>query len=261
MRSITMYAGALTLTLALCAGAQAGEEEAVELDDHGRAIQIPKKVKRLEAHERGRAGEAHGTESGAGEDTTVLDEEGRSRATRAGAGGMQAAPEGGTPEQDGTETKPAQASAASESASEDQGKTQALEAHAPHTKPEGDTGAMVGEGETGEGKTTQTAHGHTHGEDGAPRECSLAGVRERSARRGERLIATVSRWGEEAGWTIVAKTKYDWPIEAQHHSRQRLDKAILELTESFKQVQPAPKATAYGRNCVIVIRDNAARSG
>ena len=91
--------------------------------------------------------------------------------------------------------------------------------------------------------------------------CDLTAERERAAIAGDRLVKTITRWAGRDGWRVVAKTRYDWPIEAGHTSNGPLDQAVLEITEAYKAVQPAPKVTAYGRNCVIVIRDNAARSG
>ena len=91
--------------------------------------------------------------------------------------------------------------------------------------------------------------------------CELTTEREREARAGDQLVNTITRWAGQDGWRVVAKTRYDWPIEAGHTSTGPLDEAVLEITEAYKAVQPAPKVTAYGRNCVIVIRDNAARSG
>ena len=291
MRSITMCA--LALALALGARAQAGEEDAVQLDEEGRAVEVPKAPKRLEAHDRGRTHAAPQAALGTGESATELDEEGRGRRAQAapapegGAGETHAqgtpVPEGEEGEtgrgQAGTRKEQAQETHAEKPASntpataQTEGPTQgddaqrgAETAQAPsaddtQAAPARETQGVRSGREEGEGKETQTAQGQADDEAEQTGQCSLAGMGEREARSGERLIETLSRWGEEAGWTIVAKTKYDWPIEAGHRSRQRLDKAILELTESFRQVQPAPKATAYGKNCVIVIRDNAARSG
>ena len=273
-------------------------EEAVALDEEGREIaprteehetardNAPKPVRRIEAKARGT--QSNGAQESYGEEETVsLDESGRAQAapkgpesaqakgeadeaaatqerrTQAGAGEEEATRQAHGEEQEkdalGAGEKEGQAQA--ERTGADSKEAQTETAHSEAQPRAEDNGGKEQAEEEGDGNAVQVAAEAAQDAEHTQGKCSLAKVSEREARRGERLIATVSRWGEEGGWTIVAKTKYDWPIEAGHRSVQRLDEAILELTEGFKRVQPAPKATAYGKNCVIVIRDNATRSG
>lgn len=135
-------------------------------------------------------------------------------------------------------------------------------AASPITATSPETARLAGEdlSETGR-ENPETASARERAETSEDKRCTLAKVEERSAHPGTRLVATVARWATNSGWTVVSKTRYDWPIEAAHKSSETLGSALLELANAYRAVQPAPKITAYGRNCVIVVRDNATRSG
>ena len=246
MRAMTIC----VLTGVMWASAQAEtHEQSISLNENGKSTLGAKENKRIAAEARGKTNNEP-LRRGFEEETTNLDEEGETDTVER----LQIVTEGtansSNMERESKTDQPIKIMT--------KGTLERIETRTKRTHGEREQGEESGKipAETrAQAEETQTS------EQPDQDKCTLASVKNREARRGERLIATLNRWGEDEGWTIVTKTRYDWPIEAAHKSTQRLDKAILELTEGFKLVQPAPKATAYGKNCVIVIRDNAARSG
>ncbi len=73
------------------------------------------------------------------------------------------------------------------------------------------------------------------------------------AEEGQNLKELVTEWGDRAGWRVVWKTNRNYPLTAGAMFRGRFADACAALIRTFARARPAPIATFYKGNRVLVI--------
>lgn len=73
------------------------------------------------------------------------------------------------------------------------------------------------------------------------------------AEEGQNLKELVTEWGDRAGWRVVWKTNRNYPLTAGAMFRGRFADACAALIRSFARARPAPIATFYKGNRVLVV--------
>lgn len=73
------------------------------------------------------------------------------------------------------------------------------------------------------------------------------------AEEGQNLKELVTEWGDRAGWRVVWKTNRNYPLTAGAMFRGRFADACAALIRTFARARPAPVATFYKGNRVLVI--------
>lgn len=73
------------------------------------------------------------------------------------------------------------------------------------------------------------------------------------AEEGQNLKALLSEWSDRAGWRLVWKTNRNYPLTAGAMFRGRFADASAALIRTFARAKPAPIATFYKGNRVLVV--------
>ena len=73
------------------------------------------------------------------------------------------------------------------------------------------------------------------------------------AEEGQNLKSLLKEWGERAGWRVVWKTNRNYPLTAGAMFRGRFADASAALIRTFARAKPAPIATFYKGNRVLVV--------
>lgn len=73
------------------------------------------------------------------------------------------------------------------------------------------------------------------------------------AEEGQNLKDLLSEWSDRAGWRLVWKTNRNYPLTAGAMFRGRFADASAALIRTFARAKPAPIATFYKGNRVLVV--------
>lgn len=73
------------------------------------------------------------------------------------------------------------------------------------------------------------------------------------AEEGQNLKDLLLEWGDRAGWRVVWKTNRNYPLTAGAMFRGRFADASAALIRTFARAKPAPVATFYKGNRVLVV--------
>ena len=73
------------------------------------------------------------------------------------------------------------------------------------------------------------------------------------AEEGQNLKALLGEWSDRAGWRLVWKTNRNYPLTAGAMFRGRFADASAALIRTFARAKPAPVATFYKGNRVLVV--------
>lgn len=73
------------------------------------------------------------------------------------------------------------------------------------------------------------------------------------AEEGQNLKDLLSEWSDRAGWRLVWKTNRNYPLTAGAMFRGRFADASAALIRTFARAKPAPVATFYKGNRVLVV--------
>jgi len=73
------------------------------------------------------------------------------------------------------------------------------------------------------------------------------------AEEGQNLKSLLKEWGDRAGWRVVWKTNRNYPLTAGAMFRGRFADASAALIRTFARAKPAPIATYYKGNRVLVV--------
>lgn len=73
------------------------------------------------------------------------------------------------------------------------------------------------------------------------------------AEEGQTLKGLLTEWSDRAGWRLVWKTNRNYPLTAGAMFRGRFADASAALIRTFARAKPAPVATYYKGNRVLVV--------
>ena len=73
------------------------------------------------------------------------------------------------------------------------------------------------------------------------------------AEEGQNLKSLLIEWGDRAGWRVVWNTNRNYPLTAGAMFRGRFADASAALIRTFARARPAPVATYYKGNRVLVV--------
>ena len=73
------------------------------------------------------------------------------------------------------------------------------------------------------------------------------------AEEGQNLKSLLGEWSDRAGWRLVWKTNRNYPLTAGAMFRGRFADASAALIRTFARAKPAPVATFYKGNRVLVV--------
>jgi len=73
------------------------------------------------------------------------------------------------------------------------------------------------------------------------------------AEEGQNLKELMTEWSDRAGWRLVWKTNRNYPLTAGAMFRGRFADASAALIRTFARAKPAPVATFYKGNRVLVV--------
>jgi hypothetical protein len=73
------------------------------------------------------------------------------------------------------------------------------------------------------------------------------------AEEGQNLKELMTEWSDRAGWRLVWKTNRNYPLTAGAMFRGRFADASAALIRTFARAKPAPIATFYKGNRVLVV--------
>lgn len=73
------------------------------------------------------------------------------------------------------------------------------------------------------------------------------------AEEGQNLKDLLSEWSDRAGWRLVWKTNRNYPLTAGAMFRGRFADASAALIRTFARAKPAPVATFYKGNRVLLV--------
>ena len=79
------------------------------------------------------------------------------------------------------------------------------------------------------------------------------GVEDWLAEEGQNLKDLLGEWSDRAGWRLVWKTNRNYPLTAGAMFRGRFADASAALIRTFARAKPAPIATFYKGNRVLVV--------
>lgn len=74
-----------------------------------------------------------------------------------------------------------------------------------------------------------------------------------SARSGRTLHALLTEWSARAGWTLIWRSAYDYPLEASANFPGDFAQAATMLVSGFAEASPPPRAKLFRDNRVLVI--------
>ena len=75
-----------------------------------------------------------------------------------------------------------------------------------------------------------------------------------AAEEGQNLKALLTKWSEESGWRLVWNTNRNYVLNAGAMFRGRFADVSSALIRAFARARPAPVATFYKGNRVLVIQ-------
>ena len=84
-------------------------------------------------------------------------------------------------------------------------------------------------------------------------EATEDGVEDWLAEEGQNLKDLLGEWSDRAGWRLVWKTNRNYPLTAGAMFRGRFADASAALIRTFARAKPAPVATFYKGNRVLVV--------
>ena len=90
-------------------------------------------------------------------------------------------------------------------------------------------------------------------DDGSSAQNAEDPVEDWLAEEGQNLKDLLQEWGDRAGWRVVWKTNRNYPLTAGAMFRGRFADASAALIRTFARAKPAPVATYYKGNRVLVV--------
>jgi len=73
------------------------------------------------------------------------------------------------------------------------------------------------------------------------------------AEAGRTLRDLLNDWAEQAGWTVVWQSSFDYPLEASANFSGDFADAVGQLVRGFAEAKPAPSARLHRANQVVII--------